>query len=123
MSVLHNNMLVVQTPQKVYNRDIEGGFTMSKRKLIALILFLIIIGLAVAAYTLLPDKLVVQIGLNGEASNTLPKLIGLLIPFGLGIVGTISYLHGNPDYQKKGLLFALLGIAFFILTFFINYNR
>lgn len=96
---------------------------MSKRKLIALVLFLVILGLSVAAYILLPETLVVQIGLNGKASNTLPKLIGLLIPFGIGMVGSISYLHGNPDNQKKGLLFALLGIAFFILTFIMNYNR
>jgi len=95
---------------------------MSKRKIIALILFLVIIGLTVAAYILLPDTLVVQIGLNGETSNKLPKILGLLIPFGIGIIGSISYLHGNPDYQKKGLLFAILGIAFFILTFIMNYK-
>ena len=36
--------------------------------------------LAVAGFILLPATLAVQVNLSGEATNTMPKALGLLLP-------------------------------------------
>ena len=55
------------------------------------------LAVSVAGWFLLPDELVVQIGLDGQPSNVLPKPAGLLIPLGLGGAGSVSgLLWGAP---------------------------
>ena len=47
------------------------------------------LAVSVAGWFLLPDELVVQIGLDGQPSNVLPKPAGLLIPLGLGALESL----------------------------------
>lgn len=73
--------------------------------------------LAVAGWIILPDTLVLQVTLSGEAGTTLPKILGLGIPFLLSTVfAVIYYLHEN----KKHLLVSILGLVMFAITFIMN---
>jgi len=75
------------------------------------------VALFTAGLILLPDPIVMQIQADGSAGTTLPKLIGLLLPLALtGVFAWLYYKNGTT----KHLLVSILGIALFILTFFIN---
>ena len=55
--------------------------------------FLVLIPLlaaAIAGWFVLPDSLVMQIGADGQPSNIMPKLFGLLIPPAVGWWGRAS---------------------------------
>ena len=48
-----------------------------------------VLGLVLAAISMmvLPDTVGVQIGLDGNISNTMPKFLAVLIPFIISVVG------------------------------------
>ena len=52
--------------------------------------FLLLIPLAIAViagWFLLPDTLVMQVGMSGQSSKSMPKVLGLLIPMAAGMIG------------------------------------
>ncbi|NCC68416.1 MAG: DUF1648 domain-containing protein, partial [Clostridia bacterium] len=53
---------------------------MKKQNIIAIVGIVVSAALAVASYILLPDVVTVQLGVDGSASNTMPKLFAVLIP-------------------------------------------
>lgn len=71
----------------------------------------------VAGYFLLPDTLVMQIGLNGQPSNLLPKLWGLLIPLALTLLGAIWSRAGGG---ARALAVSIVGLLMDAFLFICN---
>ena len=88
-----------------------------KRLLIAGAILLLAVALFIVGMIVLPDTLVMQVQMDGSAGNTMPKLIGLLLPLGLSAVFAVLYYKGG---QGKNLLVAVVGLVAFGLTFFFN---
>ena len=85
--------------------------------------FLLVIPLAVASavgWFALPDELIVQIGADGQPSNTMPKLLGLLLPVALGAIGAGTASSTAEEKHPAG--FITLAAAAFVVgaTFFWN---
>ncbi len=95
----------------------------SKEKMIGMIVIAVSIVLTVAGYLMLPDNMIVQIGLDGKASNMLPKIQAILIPFAISTISSIMYIFGNPQKRTKYILFAVLGLLLSVVSFFINYGK
>ena len=75
------------------------------------------IAMAVAGFFLLPDMIVVQMSASGAAGNSMPKLLGLLIPLALGVIFPILfYRSGKPQH----LIVAAAGILAGVLLFVFN---
>ena len=89
-----------------------------KKKLISAFLLLAAIGLGICSWFLLPKATAVQVGLNGQATNTMPKL--LAIPAGISVAGSVMNLTNTKENNKKGILIAIVGIAAMILTLLFN---
>lgn len=89
------------------------------KKKIASLSIIISIVLAVVSIKLLPDIIVIQIGLNGTASRTAPKLIGVMIPLIITFAGSIMLLNETSSH-KKSTIFILLGYLINALTLFFN---
>ena len=82
------------------------------------LLLIPVAALAAAGWALLPEELVVQIGLDGRPSNVQPKAVGLLIPVGISALGAFLASAG----KRRGTGFALLavGLAAMGITFLWN---
>ena len=91
-----------------------------KKKLISAVLLLAAIGLGICSWFPLPEATAVQVGLNGQATNTMPKLLAILIPAGISVAGSVMNLTNTKENNKKGILIAIVGIAAMILTLLFN---
>lgn len=90
----------------------------NRKRLIIMVLILVLSTmLFVLGMIFLPDTLIAQVTASGADGNTLPKPLGLLLPFGLSVVFAILYYKKG---ESKNLLLALLGIAVYGLTFYFN---
>ncbi len=97
--------------------------TGSKEKMIGIAIIAVSAILAVLGYILLPDVMVVQIGLDGSASNTLSKIPALLIPFAISTISSIMYMNSEASARTKNLIFAVLGVIIALFSFFINLRK
>lgn len=86
-----------------------------KKKVIYITLIFLTIVLAAATFVLLPDELVIQVGFDGNPTNTVAKPIAILIPILLSTYGL--YRSGKDG---KGFLISAIAILLFILTFIFN---
>ena len=77
------------------------------------------LAVSVAGWFLLPDELVVQIGLDGQPSNVLPKPAGLLIPLGLGALGAFLACSGE---RRRSSGWILLAAAFGVAVITLLWN-
>lgn len=93
---------------------------MDKRKITGLVMLLFSAVIFGVLFKVLPDNIVIQIGINGQASNTQPKLTGLLVPFLISSAGALMYGFAGKDKKTKSLILFFAGIAAFILTFVFN---
>lgn len=93
---------------------------MDKKRFWPFLCLLPLIAAAVAGWSMLPDTLVVHIGLDGQPSNHMPKLVGVLLPVALGAIG--AGIACDPSKEKKVSGFAVLAAAVIvtILTFAMN---
>ena len=76
--------------------------------------------LAVAGFILLPATLTVQVNFSGEATNTMPKALGLLIPFAISAVFSVLYMKGGKETRMRNLVVAIVGLAVMVVTFIFN---
>lgn len=89
----------------------------SRKLLLTLGLILTAVVLAVIGWIVLPATLVLQVTLSGEAGTTLPKIMGLGIPFLLSTVFAVIYYFNE---NNKHLLLSVLGLLMFIIAFLMN---
>ncbi|MCI8761433.1 MAG: DUF1648 domain-containing protein [Oscillospiraceae bacterium] len=91
-----------------------------KRSFWPFLLAVPLIAAAVAGWFVLPEELVMQIGVDGRPSNIMPKLFGLLIPPAVGLVG--AGIASGTAKEKHPAGFITLAVAFLIagFTFFMN---
>lgn len=91
-----------------------------KRSFWPFLLAVPLIAAAVAGWFVLPEELVMQIGVDGRPSNIMPKLFGLLIPVAVGAVG--AGIASSEGREKHLAGFIALAVAAVItgLTFFMN---
>lgn len=91
-----------------------------KKNLIPIALAVAAIILGVLCFFLLPDVVAVQIGADGQASNTMPKALAIVIFLGVSVLGSVMNLTGKEENRKKGYVLSVLGIALMVLTLFFN---
>ena len=91
-----------------------------RRKIVSMILIVIAIGLGVCSWFLLPEVVTVQVGLDGQPTNTMPKLLAIIVPVGVSVVGSVMHLTIREKKNTKGFVLALVGIAILILSLLFN---
>ena len=92
-----------------------------KKNLANIFLIIIAIGLGICSWFLLPDVVTVQVGMDGQVTNTMPKLLAILIPpLGISAAGSFINLTDKKENSFKGFVLALVGIAAMLLTLFFN---
>ena len=73
-----------------------------KTKWISIMLLVIAAGLGIVCWLVLPETVTVQIGTDGQASNTLPKLPAVLIMLGISVAGAVMNLRGKTEKKTRG---------------------
>ena len=91
-----------------------------KKNLASIFLIIIAIGLGICSWFLLPDVVTVQVGMDGRVTNTMPKLLAILILLGISAAGSVINLTDKKENSFKGFVLALVGIAAMLLTLFFN---
>ena len=91
-----------------------------RRKIVSMILIVIAIGLGVCSWFLLPEVVTVQVGLDGQPTNTMPKLLAIAVPVGVSVVGSVMHLTIREKKNTKGFVLAVVGIAILILSLLFN---
>jgi len=94
---------------------------MDKKRLVTVVILLCALAIAAAGFVLLPETLTVQISFSGEPGTTLPKLLGLAIPFALCAVFAVLYVKNEEG--SKNLLVSLIGLALLVVTVVFNLNK
>ncbi|MDY3859059.1 MAG: DUF1648 domain-containing protein [Candidatus Limivicinus sp.] len=89
-----------------------------KKNSISILLVIAAIGLGVISWLLLPDVVAVQVGFDGQITNTMPKVPAVAIPLGVSLVGSVMNLTGQKD--KKGYILSVAGIAVMVLSLLFN---
>lgn len=89
-----------------------------KKNFINILLVIAAIGLGVISWLLLPDVVAVQVGFDGQITNTMPKVPAVAIPLGVSLVGSVMNLTGQKD--KKGYILSVAGIAVMVLSLLFN---
>ena len=91
-----------------------------KKNLISIVIMMIAIGLGICAWFLLPEVVAVQVGMDGQVTNTMPKLLAILIPLVISAAGVVMNLTNKKENSMKGFVLSLVGIAVMLLTLFFN---
>ncbi len=81
-----------------------------KKRYWPFLLVIPLIAAAAAGWFLLPDELVMQVGLDGQPSRMMPKLAGLLVPVAVGAVGA-GIACGRAQEKRAGGLIVLVVAA------------
>ena len=89
-----------------------------KKNFINILLVIAAIGLGVISWLLLPDVVAVQVGFDGQITNTMPKVPAVAIPLGVSLVGSVMNLTGQKE--KKGYILSVAGIAVMVLSLLFN---
>ena len=93
---------------------------MEKKRYWPFLLVLPLLTAAVAGWFLLPDQLVMQIGVDGQPGNVMPKLFGLLIPPAVGLVGAGFAASEEKEKHLAGFITLAVAAAIIGFTFFMN---
>ena len=92
------------------------------KKYAAWILIAAAAALAVVSYVLLPAQVAVQFSADGTV-NTAPKLLGVLIPLVITVVGAIQLMAaagGEQLGKTRGWLLTVIGYALAIAELIVN---
>lgn len=93
---------------------------MEKKRYWPFLLVIPLIAAAAAGWFLLPEELVMQIGVDGQPSNVMPKLFGLLIPPAVGLIGAGIASSAAKEKHLAGFITLAVAAAITGLTFFMN---
>ena len=91
------------------------------KKWINILLIAAAVALGVYCWMVLPATVAVQVGLDGQATNTLPKMAAIVIPLGLSLVGSLMSLTGKEGKNNRGMVLALAGLAVMALSLLLNH--
>ena len=91
-----------------------------KKKWINILFIVAAVGLGVCSWVLLPAVVAVQVGFDGQVSKTMPKLLAVIIPAGLTVLGAAINLAGQGEKKRNGYILAVAGIAIQLLCLFVN---
>ncbi|MGN1204309.1 MAG: DUF1648 domain-containing protein [Lachnospiraceae bacterium] len=91
-----------------------------KKNLLNIALIIIAIVLGVCSWFLLPEVVAVQVGYDGQVTNTMPKLFAIVLPFGISVVGSIMNMTNKGEKNWKCLILSLAGIGVMIACLFFN---
>ena len=75
---------------------------------VAAILAAVVVALAIAQWIVLPDQVVMHVGLTGQANGYAPKWFPLVASIGIGLFGTCWFAVTRA---KVGLLLGVIGAA------------
>lgn len=89
-------------------------------KKIVFIYFAIILVFNIIGIFVLPDQLVMQVNMTGEANWYLNKYIAIIFLLGLGIIGGWVALVGGSDRKVKSYLTMSIIIVVHIILFVFN---
>lgn len=73
----------------------------SMKKIISIIMLALALVLAVCCYGKLPKNVIIQVGFNGQAANTCPKFLAIVVPLGISAAGSIMNLAAKK--KEKAL--------------------
>ena len=91
-----------------------------KNNLINILLLIAAFGLGVISWFLLPDVVAVQVGFDGQITNTMPKVLAVAIPLGMSVVGSVVNWTGQKEKNKKGYILSVVGISIMVLSLLFN---
>lgn len=91
-----------------------------KKKIISIVLIMIAVGLSICAWSMLPPVVAVQVGFDGQVTNTMPKLAAIAIPLTISVAGSVVNLTNKENGNSKGFVLGIVGIAVMLLTLFAN---
>lgn len=91
-----------------------------KKNWISIFSIVIAIVLAICSWFLLPEIVAVQVGADGQVSNTMPKWLAIILPFGISVVGSVMNLNDKTEKNIKGFILAFVGIGIMIWSLFFN---
>lgn len=91
-----------------------------KKNLINILLVVVAIGLSVVSWFILPDVVAVQVGVDGQVTNTMPKVLAVAIPLGVSVVGSAMNPAGKDKKNKKGYILSVIGIVIMVLSLLFN---
>ena len=95
---------------------------MNKKYIIPVILAAVSVCLAILAFIILPETVIIQFSADSSGNTTAPKLFAVLLPALLGIGGALWALFTKDDEKTrgKGFLISVVGIAVFIIMLAVN---
>jgi len=92
-----------------------------KKKVLSILFIVLEIGFAIASFVLLPEEVIIQIGLDGKANTVVPKLLAVIFPFVLGSVGAIYYFKTEDTTKiKKSIALVLVSYLVYIVCIIMN---
>lgn len=80
-------------------------------------IILITLALSFVCYTILPDPVIVQRNFEGVAVSTMPKIVAVIIPFGMCFASTLLY---NKRNDIRFFIASLAGILILVVTLLTN---
>ena len=91
-----------------------------KKNFINIVLVVAAIVLGVISWLLLPDVVAVQVGFDGQITNTMPKILAVAIPLAVSVVGSVMNLTGKEETNIKGYVLSVVGIAIMVVSLLFN---
>lgn len=89
----------------------------TSQKILMIVLLLAVLGMAVAQWLLLPELVMMQVDLQGNAGNAMPKLAAVALPLVIGLAG-VWMMRTKPD--GKAIILAAAGVLIPIFTLYMN---
>ena len=89
----------------------------SKGMLLSILLTVASLIICIISFIVLPDTVITQVKLDGTPSSTMPKMIAILVPFAITLIGPISYCIKK---EKKYFLVSAIGIIVEIVMLVVN---
>lgn len=95
---------------------------MNKQRIFVIIVLAVSVVLAVVSFIILPDTVITQFSVGSSNVTTMPKLVGIAIPFGLSAGGALVSLFakGNDNTRKKSMVVSAIGLLVFVILIVVN---
>lgn len=81
---------------------------------------IVIFILGITSFIILPNKVGMQISVSGELQNYMPKVIAIIIPFGIYGLGFLPNRNGESAEIKRHIILALVALVIQIFTLVSN---